>query len=209
MRIGPRGHRVQKRNETRVIVKIEPMKVSLDTIFSTTDQPKITGNMVIERAKLMLRTAAAHSWEWTPSPFSNAVVSTMLRIPFLHRLMSSQILLLTFTGRKSGKRYTTPVGYVREGKTVTILTKWFRPWWRNFQETAPVEVLIEGKVYPGTAKALTDEATIIPIITDVIEKYPYYADIYGVRLVSPNQPDMDDVRHIAPKVIVLQIALTG
>jgi len=35
----------QKHRETRVIVKIEPKKVSLDAIFSTTNQPKI-----IERA---------------------------------------------------------------------------------------------------------------------------------------------------------------
>jgi deazaflavin-dependent oxidoreductase (nitroreductase family) len=132
----------------------------------------------------------------------------MLHIPLLHRLISSQLLLLTFTGRKSGKRYTTPVGYVREGKTVTILTKWFRRWWRNFQETVPVELLIKGKVYHGSAKALTDEAAIIPIIAGVIKQYPYYADIYGVRLISPNEPDVADVRHIAPKIVVLQITLT-
>jgi deazaflavin-dependent oxidoreductase (nitroreductase family) len=155
----------------------------------------------------MLRTGTARSWEWTPSPLSNAIVSTMLRIPLLHRLISRQLLLLTFTGRKSGQRYTTPVGYIHEGKTVTILTKWFRRWWRNFQEPAPVEVLMKGKVYRGSAKALTDEAAIIPIITGVIKKYPYHADIYGVRLISPNEPDAADVRQIAPKIVVLQITL--
>lgn len=156
----------------------------------------------------MLHTTA-RSWEWTPSAFSNTVVSAVLRTPVLHRLMSSNVLLLTFTGRKSGKRYTTPVGYVREGKTLIILTKWFRAWWRNFQVSAPVALLIEGRTYHGEARALTDEAAIVPIITDVIKRYPYYAEFYGVRLVSPNQPDMNDVRHIAPKVVVLQIALAA
>ncbi len=156
----------------------------------------------------MQRTTTARPWDWTPSPFANTMVSAVLRIPLLHRVMSRNILLLTFTGRKSGKRYTTPVGYVREGKTVTILTKWFRAWWRNFQVAAPVELLIEGKIYHGEGKALTDEAAIVPIIAEVIQKYPYYADIYGVRLVASNQPDLADVRRIAPKIVVLQIALT-
>jgi hypothetical protein len=39
----------QKQNEMRVIVKIEPVKVSLDAIFSTADQTKIRATKVIER----------------------------------------------------------------------------------------------------------------------------------------------------------------
>jgi PPOX class probable F420-dependent enzyme len=39
----------QKQNETRVIVKIEPVKVSLDAIFSTADQTKMRATKVIER----------------------------------------------------------------------------------------------------------------------------------------------------------------
>lgn len=155
----------------------------------------------------MSQTTTARSWDWTPSPFSNAMVSALLRTPLLHRVISSQLLLLTFTGRKSGKRYTTPVGYMREGQTVTILTKWFRGWWRNFRESAPVEVLAAGKTYAGTAKAITDEAAIIPIFANMLKKYPYQAGIYGVRMISPNEPDMDDVRQIASKLVALQITL--
>jgi deazaflavin-dependent oxidoreductase (nitroreductase family) len=157
---------------------------------------------------MMLNTTTARSWEWKPPAFANAMVSILLRTPVLHRVISNQLLLLTFTGRKSGKGYTIPVGYIREGPTITILTKWFRGWWRNFQETAPVELRIEGKVNHGTAKALTDEAAIIPLIVKVIEKYPYYADFYRIRLVTAKQPDMDSVRQAAPKVVALKITLT-
>ena len=155
----------------------------------------------------MNQTTTTRSWEWTPSPFYNAIVSAVLRTPLLHRLISGQILLLTFTGRKSGKHYTTPVGYIQEAKTVTILTKWFRPWWRNFQETTPVEVRIQGRIFQGKAKALTDEAAIIPLIAETVTKYPYYADFYDIRRIAPGKPDMDDVRRVAPKVVAIQIAL--
>ena len=42
----------------------------------------------------------------------NSVVGSILRSP-LHRLLSGKLALLTFYGHKSGRRYTTPVGYAR------------------------------------------------------------------------------------------------
>lgn len=146
-------------------------------------------------------------WEWSPSPTSNAFVSLLLRTPLLHRLASHQIMLLTYTGRKSGKRYTLPVGYMRDDHTVTILTKWFRGWWRNFQNAAPVELLIERKIYHGTAKALTDEETTVPLLAESIHRFPANAAFYGIRLVMPNRPDMDDVRRVASKIVAIQVSL--
>lgn len=152
----------------------------------------------------MLNPTMPHSWEWKPSTFSNSVVSALLHVPILHRVISRQILLLRFTGWKSGKHYSVPVGYVREGQTVTILTKRIRGWWHNFQEPAPVEALIERRNYRGLAKVLTDEASIIPVFVDLVKKYPYYAGFYGL----PNQPSIEDVQSIAPKLIVLRITLS-
>ncbi len=126
----------------------------------------------------------------------------------LHHLISSRLLLLTFTGLKSGKCYTIPVGYLREEKMVTIVTKRFRAWWRNFQEPAPVEVRIEGKRYQCEAKTLTDETTIVPVLTEVMTKHPDDAAFFGVRFVSPGKPDMDDIRRVAPKLVVVQVRLT-
>lgn len=155
----------------------------------------------------MAQTNTARPWDWTPSPFANAFVSILLRTPLLHRVISKGLLLLTFTGRKSGKRYTTPAGYYREGNTVMLLTKWFRPWWRNFMGSAPVEVRVEGKVCQGIAKALTDETAVIPVLTKMVTQYPMNADIYGIRWESPGKPNMDDVRRIVPRLVAVQITL--
>jgi hypothetical protein len=40
----------------------------------------------------------------------NDFMSWFLRSP-LHGLLSNGMMLLTVTGRKTGKKYTTPVGY--------------------------------------------------------------------------------------------------
>ena len=44
----------------------------------------------------------------TVPPIVNRAMKFMLRSP-LHSIVDKKILLVTFTGRKSGKTYTTPV----------------------------------------------------------------------------------------------------
>jgi hypothetical protein len=137
----------------------------------------------------------------------NGVMSTLLRLPLLHRVLSSMMLLIRFTGRKSGTRYTTPVGYFREGSTVIILTKRFRKWWRNFEQPAPVELLIKRRWQRGQAIALTDTETIIPIITHLMAAHPREAQIYEVAILENGQPDPASVRELAPKVVVIRVTL--
>ncbi|MBA3872274.1 MAG: nitroreductase family deazaflavin-dependent oxidoreductase [Anaerolineae bacterium] len=146
-------------------------------------------------------------WTWTPSPTMNRMMATLLRLPLLHRLISKMILLITFTGRKSNQHYTIPVGYFREGLTITILTKRFRKWWHNFEEPTDVEVRIEGRNYAGQAAALTDIQTIIPIVARVMEVHPREAQIYAVKLLDNGIPDMDSIRELAPKIVVIQVNL--
>ncbi|MEO8397811.1 MAG: nitroreductase/quinone reductase family protein [Chloroflexota bacterium] len=147
-------------------------------------------------------------WTWTPSPTMNRMMVTLLRLPLVHRLISKMILLITFTGRKSNQHYTIPVGYFREGPTITLLTKRFRKWWHNFEEPTGVELHIEGYNYQGQAAVLTDSQTMIPILAQVMEAHPREAQIYGVKLLDNGIPDMDSIREIAPKVVVIQINLT-
>ncbi len=150
---------------------------------------------------------ASRPWNWTPSPGMNRMMSAILRLPLVHRMLSSQILLLTFTGRKSGKTFTTPVEYNREGDQVLLLTKRFRPWWRNFQSPASVTVRIAGRVIHGQAQSITDEAAMVPTITRFLETHTQDAQIYGVRRDAAGKVNAADVRALAPRLVVIQIAL--
>ena len=49
----------------------------------------------------------------------NPLVRAVLRSP-AHGLLSGHLALLTVTGRRSGRAFTFPVGYHREGERVTI-----------------------------------------------------------------------------------------
>jgi FAD/FMN-containing dehydrogenase len=89
----------------------------------------------------------------------NPVVRVLLRSP-LHVALSGQLALITLTGRRSGRAFTLPVGYRRDGRVVKIAvgSPQRKRWWRNLlDEGAPVRMRIRGTDYTGHAVALGDE----------------------------------------------------
>lgn len=54
--------------------------------------------------------------------------------------MNKQLLLLRYRGRKSGRTFTTPVGYFREGDTIVMVTSPTYRWWPNFVGGAEAEL---------------------------------------------------------------------
>lgn len=64
----------------------------------------------------------------------NPAIRALLRSP-LHGLASRQLVLLTVTGRRTGRTYTIPTEYRRDGEGVVIPVGWpeRKRWWRNLR----------------------------------------------------------------------------
>jgi hypothetical protein len=74
----------------------------------------------------------------------------------LHWLASRRVALISYTGRRSGRRFTIPVGYEIAGLqvTITVGSPERKVWWRSLTGTgAPVELLIRGRRRTGHAIA--------------------------------------------------------
>lgn len=72
------------------------------------------------------------------------------------------LLLLTTTGAKSGKRYTSPVMYLRDGDRLLIFaSKGGAPtnpdWYHNLVAHPEVTVEVGNETYPATATVLKGE----------------------------------------------------
>lgn len=86
----------------------------------------------------------------------NPLVRWLIRSP-LHRLASRRIALISYTGRRSGRRFTIPVGYESAGPevTITVGSPEHKVWWRNLTGPgAPVELVIRGRLRTGHAVAI-------------------------------------------------------
>ena len=78
----------------------------------------------------------------------------VLRSP-VHGMVSKTVLLIAFTGRKSGKTYTTPVSYSQYNDQVYIFTH--ADWWKNLHNGAPVTLRIRGREFQGLAEPVAED----------------------------------------------------
>ena len=88
----------------------------------------------------------------------NPVVRAVLRSP-AHGLLSGHLMLLTVTGRRSGRTFTFPVAYHQEGRRIRVdlgLPERKR-WWRNLRGGAPVTVLLRAVPRTGIGQVTRDE----------------------------------------------------
>lgn len=143
----------------------------------------------------------------TVPQFVNELVKFILRSP-LHRLLSKNRMLLTFTGRKSGKHYTIPLSYVQEGETILCITG-NTSWWRNLRGGVPVKVMLKGQERGGMAQAIFDDpAVIMQGLQKLLQAIPSDAKYHEVKLDFKGQPNVEDMAQAANSSILIHIQLT-
>lgn len=143
----------------------------------------------------------------TPPKFANKIMTLLLRSP-LHGLMSNSILLLSYKGRKSGKMYTLPLGYVRQGDTVTLLTD--HKWWINLRDQPSVVLLMQGKAFKGTAEVIHEnKEMIVQELLAFVQQHKGAARAYGVQIDTSGQPDPKSARQAAQRFTLIRIQLSS
>jgi len=96
----------------------------------------------------------------------NPMMKWLLGSP-LHFFTSGMFMLITFTGRKSGKTYMTPVQYRREGNTLYVITSADYTWWKNLRGGAEVKLRLRGKDVSAWSETSSDPATIAAVIEKI------------------------------------------
>ena len=135
----------------------------------------------------------------------NAVMGTLLRSP-LHGLVSEGTMLLTVTGRSSGRTYTFPVQYVEQDGTVLVLVGRARSktWWRNLREPSAVRMRLRGRDIGGTARALVDPEAVADGLRTYIRRFPRSARSLDVPL-SEGGPDPAALARAASENVMVRI----
>jgi hypothetical protein len=79
----------------------------------------------------------------------------------------------------------------REGDVVLTTTD--DRWWRNFQPDAPVTLLMSGRKWTGTARAVTEAEANIEGMRSLIKGLPKYGKWIDVRLDGAGEPPRADL----------------
>lgn len=136
----------------------------------------------------------------------NDFMSWVLRSP-MHGMLSNGMMLITITGRKTGKTYTTPVGYYIEGEYLWVITSRERMWWRNLQGGASVNLLLKRKLVQGIAEVELDEKAVEARMYEYLRHVPQAAKPMKVCL-EDGKPNAADIAATAKERLFVKIKLT-
>lgn len=134
----------------------------------------------------------------------NDFVKFFLRTP-LHIFMGDT-MLITVRGRKTGKEYTTPVGYFRENGNLWVLSSRDRTWWRNVTDGADVKLLLKGKSVSAYAEPVIADDEVEKLLVEYVQRVPVSARGLGIRM-EDNIPNKDDVTRLAKDRLFVKIKI--
>jgi hypothetical protein len=117
-----------------------------------------------------------------------SLLGTLLRVwnPVMRRILESPIhwplsrwfAVLSWSGRRSGRRYTTPISYVREGSTVWVTSG--DRWWRNLIDGAPVRIRVAGRWRDALGTPITDLAESTATHARLFREHAWFRWLSGI-----------------------------
>ena len=134
----------------------------------------------------------------------NPIMKSLLQSPF-HGLVSKNMMLVKFNGRKSGREFLVPVNYVRSGDTLLVISQRERTWWRNLRGGASVKVRLQGQDVRGTAVVIEDQTAVADCLAEMLQQAPRYAGYLQISMNGSGQPDQAALLGAAAGRVMVQI----
>ncbi len=107
--------------------------------------------------------------------------------------MAKALLLLRYRGRKSGRTFTTPVGYVRDGDRIVMVTSPTYRWWPNLVGGADVELRLPDGWRKGRGEI------VMPDDPRYDETLAFQVARRGPAMLRGFGLDVDDEGRLAPE----------
>ena len=137
----------------------------------------------------------------------NPLITFLLKTPILHGMVSNSMMLVTITGRKSGKTFSTPVSYVQNENILITLSQRKRKWWRNLRGGAPVELRLRGKQRQARGEALEKVPEIADMLKIFFRAARHMAKAFEISSDADGNFIRADLERTAETMIVVRFQL--
>jgi deazaflavin-dependent oxidoreductase (nitroreductase family) len=135
----------------------------------------------------------------------NPIVILILHSP-LHSLIDKSTILITYTGRKSGKKYTIPVSYVHDGDTLMMISQKEHSWWKNLRGGAQVTLYMQGQTLKARGEVFTDAETVANKVLLFLQQFPGYQRLIHIKLTANGQPENPEAfQRFAQGMVIVQM----
>lgn len=132
------------------------------------------------------------------------IIAFLLRSP-VHGLVDKGILLINYTGSKSGKKYSVPVSYLKDSDDYLITSLRKRKWWRNFRGGAQVTLHVNGRKVTAVAEAITDTPAVAKELATYLENQRFVARSLKIDIDENGHANMDQVMKEAETRVMVRI----
>ncbi|WP_459967643.1 hypothetical protein [Mycobacterium sp. MUNTM1] len=103
-----------------------------------------------------------------PRRLVNPAMGLLLRSP-LAGLARNQFMVLSFTGRKTGRPYSIPLSaHLIDGRLYALTSA---GWKQNFRGAAPVQVVYDGKTTAMRGELIRDRGVVSDLLSRCAESY--------------------------------------
>ena len=124
-----------------------------------------------------------------------------------HRMMSGRLIRLSFTGRRTGRSYTTPVSYVREG--TDLLVPGGGAWWKNLT-SGTARVRLQGTWHVVTADVIREPVALSAVMGRMLAINPAISVFTGIRPGSDGRPFAESLeRERRREFVVVRLHLSS
>jgi deazaflavin-dependent oxidoreductase (nitroreductase family) len=123
----------------------------------------------------------------------NPAMRALLHLPI--GPMQERLLLLTFTGRKSGRRHTIPLSYV-EDTDGSLLVPGGGAWKWNLAGGQPVRIRLRGRDHAARPELIGDATEIGRLLPTMVAANPRAEQFIGVPIRPDGIPDRDKLEGV-------------
>ena len=135
----------------------------------------------------------------------NPIVILLLHSPF-HSLLDKSTIVITVTGRKSGKTYTMPVSYMRDGDILMMISRREHNWWKNFRGGIQVMLCLQGRTLKASGEVITDTETVANKLLLYLRQLPGYQRLMHMKLAEDGQPeDPEAFQQFTESMVIIQM----
>ena len=110
----------------------------------------------------------------------------------LHRLLSGKLLVITVTGRKTGRVYENPVGYAESDGALLIGTA--ASWRRNLRPGEPVRITWRGRDRLADWEVISGEREIAEPYRVILAQNPTHGRFAGIDLDADGSVNREQLR---------------
>ncbi|MCU1479086.1 MAG: hypothetical protein JWQ64_3779 [Subtercola sp.] len=122
---------------------------------------------------------------------ANRLVRGLLRTPLVCRAIGGRLITVYVTGRKTGRRYSIPIAYTRDGEHLLSGSPF--AWGRNLRSDEPIAIRLKGKLRQADVEVFSDEDGVVRLYEHMCRDNRVFANFNKITLDDAGNPRAADL----------------